>query len=99
MLLLPEANYGGCGDPNPQELTSTSIFDGLSCIGTIGERSMASLKTLGELYPQKTGTTLAGVVYDGGVVIGADTRSTSGDIVADKFAKKVVSYSISLYFN
>ncbi len=95
-MLLTEANNGGCDDPNPQETTSTSIFDGLSCSSTIRERSTASLKTWGELYPQKTGTTLAGVVFDGGVVIGADTRSTSGDVVADKFAEKVGLHSVTL---
>lgn len=31
-----------------------------------------------------TGTTIVGCVYDGGVVIAADTRATSGPIVADK---------------
>ncbi len=91
MLLLTEAanDGGGCDHPNPQEITYTSIFDELSCSSPIGERSTASLKTWGELHAQNTGTTLAGVVFDGGVVIGADTRSTSGDIVADKFTEKV----------
>ncbi len=55
----------------------------------IGERPTASLKAWDDLHPQKTGTTLAGVVFDGGVVIGADSRSTSGDVVADKFTEKV----------
>ena len=31
-----------------------------------------------------TGTTIVGCVFDGGVVIAADTRATSGPIVADK---------------
>jgi len=31
-----------------------------------------------------TGTTIVGCLYDGGVVIAADTRATSGPIVADK---------------
>jgi hypothetical protein len=31
-----------------------------------------------------TGTTIVGALYDGGVVIAADTRATSGPIVADK---------------
>lgn len=37
----------------------------------------------------KTGTTICGAVFDGGVVVGADTRSTSGDIVADKNCQKI----------
>ena len=31
----------------------------------------------------KTGTTIAGIVFKDGVVLGADTRSTNGDTVAD----------------
>ena len=37
----------------------------------------------------KTGTTIAGVVFKGGVVLGADTRATEGPIVADKFCEKI----------
>ena len=36
-----------------------------------------------------TGTTIVGCLYDGGVVIAADTRATSGPIVADKNCEKV----------
>ena len=32
----------------------------------------------------KTGTTIAGFVYKDGVILGADTRATEGNIVADK---------------
>jgi 20S proteasome subunit beta 2 len=38
---------------------------------------------------KKTGTTIVGVVYDGGVVLGADTRATEGDTVADKNCEKI----------
>uniref|UniRef100_A0A3Q1G9L4 Proteasome 20S subunit beta 13a n=1 Tax=Acanthochromis polyacanthus TaxID=80966 RepID=A0A3Q1G9L4_9TELE len=34
--------------------------------------------------PLKTGTTIAGVVFKDGVVLGADTRATSSEVVADK---------------
>lgn len=37
----------------------------------------------------KTGTTIVGVVYRDGVVLGADTRATEGNIVADKRCKKI----------
>jgi len=39
--------------------------------------------------PKKTGTTIVGVVFDGGVVLGADTRATEGDTVADKNCEKI----------
>lgn len=38
---------------------------------------------------KKTGTTIAGVIYKGGVVLGADTRATSGSIVCDKNCEKI----------
>lgn len=31
----------------------------------------------------KTGTTIVGVVYKDGIVLGADTRATEGTVVAD----------------
>merc|ERR1712107_926034 len=37
----------------------------------------------------KTGTTICGAVFKGGVVVGADTRATGGDIVADKNCQKI----------
>ena len=37
----------------------------------------------------KTGTTICGVVFKGGVVVGADTRATGGDVVADKNCQKI----------
>lgn len=36
-----------------------------------------------------TGTTIVGCVFEGGVVIAADTRATLGDIVADKNCEKL----------
>lgn len=36
-----------------------------------------------------TGTTIVGCLFDGGIVLGADTRATEGPIVADKNCEKV----------
>ena len=51
----------------------------------------AFLANKGLITPKttKTGTTICGAIFDGGVVLGADTRSTSGDIVADKNCVKI----------
>lgn len=38
---------------------------------------------------RKTGTTICGVVYNGGVVLGADTRATEDTIVCDKNCEKI----------
>lgn len=45
----------------------------------------------------KTGTTIAGVVYKDGVVLGADTRSTSGSTVADKNCEKIHYIAPNIY--
>ncbi len=37
----------------------------------------------------KTGTTIVGVIFEGGVVLAADTRATEGPVVADKMCKKI----------
>lgn len=38
---------------------------------------------------KKTGTTICGLVYKDGVVLGADTRATEGSIVCDKKCEKI----------
>lgn len=38
---------------------------------------------------KKTGTTIVGVVFEGGVVLGADTRATSDTIVVEKQCEKI----------
>jgi len=38
---------------------------------------------------RKTGTTIVGVVFEGGIVLGADTRATEGSIIADKNCEKI----------
>ena len=37
----------------------------------------------------KTGTTIVGLVYKNGIVLGADTRSTNDTTVADKNCEKI----------
>lgn len=50
----------------------------------------ARLATVGIKQPgfMKTGTTICGVRFTDGVVVAADTRSTMGDLVAEKFCSK-----------
>uniref|UniRef100_A0A3Q4NBS9 Proteasome subunit beta n=1 Tax=Neolamprologus brichardi TaxID=32507 RepID=A0A3Q4NBS9_NEOBR len=47
--------------------------------------------------PMKTGTTIAGVVFKDGVVLGADTRATSDEVVADKMCAKIHYISPNIY--
>lgn len=46
---------------------------------------------------QKTGTTIVGVVFKDGVVLGADTRATAGSIVADKNCEKIHYIAPNIY--
>ncbi|KAK3814919.1 MAG: proteasome subunit beta type-7 [Benniella sp.] len=45
----------------------------------------------------KTGTTIVGLIYKGGLVLGADTRATAGPIVADKNCEKIHYLAPNMY--
>lgn len=53
----------------------------------------------GSILPmtKKTGTTIVGMVYDGGVVLGADTRATGGTEVAEKNCEKIHYIAPNIY--
>ncbi|KPI40172.1 Proteasome subunit beta type-2 [Cyphellophora attinorum] len=59
----------------------------------------AALHARGVPLPKatSTGTTIVGCIYDKGVVIAADTRATSGPIVADKNCEKLHYISPSIW--
>ncbi len=46
---------------------------------------------------KKTGTTIVGVKYNGGVVLGADTRATGGSIVVEKNCEKIHYIAPNIY--
>eukprot|EP01062_Namystynia_karyoxenos_P070875 TRINITY_DN66264_c0_g1_i1.p1 TRINITY_DN66264_c0_g1~~TRINITY_DN66264_c0_g1_i1.p1 ORF type:complete len:284 (+),score=102.38 TRINITY_DN66264_c0_g1_i1:83-934(+) len=50
-----------------------------------------------EMKPVSTGTTLAALVYKDGVVLGADTRSSAGTVVADKHCMKIHPICPNMY--
>ncbi|XP_054156675.1 proteasome subunit beta type-7-like [Oppia nitens] len=45
----------------------------------------------------KTGTTIAGIIWKDGVILGADTRATADTIVADKNCKKIHYLAPNMY--
>jgi len=59
----------------------------------------AALETTGYSAPKavKTGTTIVGIKIADGVVLGADTRATAGDIVADKNCEKIHRLARRIY--
>jgi 20S proteasome subunit beta 2 len=46
---------------------------------------------------KKTGTTICGVIFKDGVVLGADTRATEGSIVCDKNCEKIHYIAENIY--
>ncbi|XP_042556701.1 proteasome subunit beta type-10 isoform X2 [Dipodomys spectabilis] len=46
---------------------------------------------------RKTGTTIAGLVFRDGVILGADTRATSDSVVADKNCEKIHFIAPKIY--
>merc|ERR1711998_449994 len=46
---------------------------------------------------RKTGTTIVGVIYKDGVVLGADTRATGGSTVCDKNCEKIHYLASNIY--
>eukprot|EP00055_Hartaetosiga_balthica_P000093 m.135651 g.135651 ORF g.135651 m.135651 type:complete len:284 (-) comp10113_c0_seq1:81-932(-) len=59
----------------------------------------AMLERSGYKMPRavKTGTTICGLIFKGGVILGADTRATEGPIVADKNCAKIHYIAPNIY--
>nr|GEX26064.1 proteasome subunit beta type-7-B-like [Tanacetum cinerariifolium] len=57
-------------------------------------RGKVGLKSHGFL---KTGTTIVDLVFENGVILGADTRATEGPIVADKNCEKIHYMAPNIY--
>ncbi|KAG9333698.1 hypothetical protein JZ751_010688 [Albula glossodonta] len=50
-----------------------------------------------KIKAKKTGTTIAGMIFKDGVVLGADTRATSGEVIADKNCSKIHYIAPNIY--
>ena len=66
------------------------IFDNLERNSKLESKGM-TIKTT------KTGTTIVGVVFKDGVILGADTRATAGSIVADPDCLKIHYLAPNIY--
>jgi 20S proteasome subunit beta 2 len=60
-------------------------------------QNLASSSSVPLPSAKKTGTTIVGMTYDGGVVLGADTRSTGGSEVAEKNCIKIHYIAPNIY--
>lgn len=65
--------------------SSKSGFD----FGSVSRNAHLSSKGIGAPKATSTGTTIVGCKFKEGVVLGADTRATSGPIVADLNCSKI----------
>jgi 20S proteasome subunit beta 2 len=65
-------------------------FDARRNIEILSQEGIVNMAT-------KTGTTISGIKYAEGIVLGADTRSTSGATVADKNCEKIHFISPNIY--
>ncbi|XP_035867938.1 proteasome subunit beta type-10 isoform X2 [Phyllostomus discolor] len=58
------------------------------------ERALPGLRAP---HARKTGTTIAGLVFRDGVILGADTRATNDSVVADKNCEKIHFIAPKIY--
>ena len=82
MALLASGNVSAAYIPDRDERGRFN-FD------NVARNEMMSQNGLKFKAAMKTGTTITGVCFKGGVVLGADTRSTNGETVADKNCEKI----------
>jgi len=80
--------------------TAAFVQDRLECGFDFGNANRnAMIMKQGMKLPKftKTGTTICGLVFDEGVVLGADTRATAGPIVAQKNCEKIHYIAPNIY--
>lgn len=73
--------------PNESKLLRRPSYDLTGCFDTPGGEAIQ--KPLNGLTVRSTGTTIVGVICGSTVILGADSRATSGEIVADKRCAKI----------
>lgn len=79
-------------------LSGGPAVSGFSFENTLRNQQIMTLGGSGSLpAAKKTGTTIVGVVYKDGVVLGADTRATSGSEVAEKNCEKIHYLAPNMY--
>jgi len=74
-------------------MTSSALAPEIACGGFNFSNVQRNVSLVSSGFPEpkttKTGTTIVGCLFENGVVLGADTRATSGNIVADKNCSKI----------
>jgi len=78
-------------EQKPTMKESGFSFDNCARNMALGQLGMNGPKAV------STGTTIVAVTYKDGVIMGADTRATAGNIIADKLCAKVARLTDSIY--
>lgn len=86
--LTVDKSYPYTGRVGGFDASNVARNTALEALGEGGERRLPQAR--------KTGTTIVGVVFKGGVVLGADTRAT-GDVVVDKNCAKLHYIAPNIY--
>ncbi|XP_046861868.1 proteasome subunit beta type-7-like [Xenia sp. Carnegie-2017] len=73
------------------------IYQVVLILKTAEETSFLKKNGLKTPIALKTGTTICGIVYKDGVILGADTRATEDAIVADKNCSKIHYIAPNMY--
>lgn len=78
-----------CHFMGKRNLNPHTEFDFFLCLISMFSNEMLMKNGFKEPKAIKTGTTIVGIIFKDGVVLGADTRATEGPIVADKNCEKI----------
>jgi len=94
MQFAPKLEESGIDIPLPP-----NISENLGGFSFENAKRNEILADKGLTFPKakKTGTTIVGVIFKDGVVLGADTRATEGPIVADKNCEKIHYIAPNIY--
>ncbi|CAM9886719.1 unnamed protein product [Ectocarpus sp. 12 AP-2014] len=81
--------HGFCSGATPTGSAAGATAGLLGASDRSVEGGAEALRRFASTRAMKTGTTIAGVVFEGGVVLGADTRATGGKTVCDRNCDKI----------
>ena len=84
------SSSGGTNHVPPSGFSFDNVLRNEMILGMEGSNALPKMT-------KKTGTTIVGVVYNDGVVLGADTRATSGSEVAEKNCEKIHYLAPNMY--
>lgn len=92
-------NTSGASTPAPSGFSFDNLHRNTMIQQMQSQPNTASSSSTNSYLPQatKTGTTIVGLTFKGGVVLGADTRATGGTEVADKNCEKIHYLAPNIY--